>query len=368
MSCPSGARLAAAASGEDRAAADHAATCSSCAAALAREQATRALAAGAPAIRLGSARRAAMRASLLARSDAMFVPGQPRADRRRAVVGLGLVAAAAVIAIALGVAGHARSNAADPVARGSAGPGSPAAPIAPAASGGTPGTSAPEIVREAPRAASADLSGPPQGAALTRGAAPTQGAAIESRGARLQQDGDAVRVTDGAVTIDARGRRTTEVRIGAARVTVADAQVRVVARASQLLQVKVLAGSAEVAVARQVWIVDVGEVWRAPLPAPPPPLPPAPAPRPVEPPARSAAVDAFRIGWEALSAGRHADAIAAFDRATDPRVREDASYWAAVAAARAGDDQDARRRLRAFLAAFPSSPRAAEARAALEAR
>jgi hypothetical protein len=59
---------------------------------------------------------------------------------------------------------------------------------------------------------------------------------------------------DSNVTIDARGRRPAEVRVGAARVTVADAQVRVVARASQLLQVKVLAGSVEVAVARRVWV------------------------------------------------------------------------------------------------------------------
>jgi TolA-binding protein len=274
-------------------------------------------------------------------------------------VAIGLVAAAAAAVIALGVVGgRARSNASDPIARGSASPGSQAAPIAPAApaaSGRARSSSAPEVVPDAPRAASAD----PR---------PAEGAAIESRSARLEQDGDAVRIADGAVTIDARGRRPTEVRVGAARVTVADAQVRVVARASQLLQVKVLAGSVEVAVARRVWVVDVGELWRAPAPAPAPPPAPAPASRPADAPERSAAVDAFRIGWEALHAGRHADAIAAFDRATDPRVREDASYWAAVAAARAGDEQDARRRLRAFLAAFPSSPRAAEARAALESR
>jgi TolA-binding protein len=176
-----------------------------------------------------------------------------------------------------------------------------------------------------------------------------------------------VQVADGAVTIDARGRRTTEVRVGAARLTVADAQVRVVARASQLIQVKVLRARSRSRSPTGGGVVDVGEVWRAPLPAAAPP-PPPPASRPAGAPERSAAVDAFRIGWDALHAGRNADAIAAFDRATDPLVREDASYWAAVAAARAGDEQDARRRLRAFLAAFPSSPRAAEARAALASR
>lgn len=349
MSCPSGARLAAAASGADRAAADHAATCSSCAAALAAEQAARAALAGVPAIRLDGARRAAIRATLLATSDAMFIPG-PRPGRGRYAIAIGLVAAAAAAVIALGaVAGRARWNAPDPVARGSVAPGSNTAPIAPAAS-------APRVVPDPPDPA--------------RAPAPEQApaAAIASRGARLERDGDAVRVTEGAVTIDARGRRATEVRVGAARVTVANAQVRVVVRASQLFQVKVLAGSAEVTVARQVWVVDVGEVWPAAPAAAPPPAPRPLASRPADVPARSAAVDAFRIGWEALHAGRHADAIAAFDRATDPLVREDASYWAAVAAARAGDAQDARRRLRAFLAAFPSSPRAAEARAALESR
>jgi TolA-binding protein len=79
----------------------------------------------------------------------------------------------------------------------------------------------------------------------------------------------------------------------------------------------------------------------------------------------SPALAAFRAGWEALRAGRNADAIAAFDRATDPAVAEDARYWAAIATARAGDQDGAKRRLRAFLVAFPASPHADEARAAL---
>ena len=75
-------------------------------------------------------------------------------------------------------------------------------------------------------------------------------------------------------------------------------------------------------------------------------------------------VAAFRIGWEALRAQRHDDAIAAFDRATDPAVAEDAAFWAAIAAQRAGYIDDARKRLDAFLTRFPDSPRAGDAREA----
>ncbi|MDQ3335302.1 MAG: hypothetical protein M4D80_09070 [Myxococcota bacterium] len=77
-------------------------------------------------------------------------------------------------------------------------------------------------------------------------------------------------------------------------------------------------------------------------------------------------VAAFRAGWEALREARYADAIAAFDRATDPAVAEDAVFWAAIAAQRAGHTDDARKRLDLFLATFPESPRAESARRARE--
>jgi hypothetical protein len=77
-------------------------------------------------------------------------------------------------------------------------------------------------------------------------------------------------------------------------------------------------------------------------------------------------VAAFRRGWEALRAQQYADAIAAFDRATDPAVAEDAAFWSAIAAQRAGDLDDARKRLDSFLSRFPSSPRADDARRARE--
>lgn len=77
-------------------------------------------------------------------------------------------------------------------------------------------------------------------------------------------------------------------------------------------------------------------------------------------------VAAFRTGWEALRGARYGEAVAAFDRATDPAVAEDAAFWAAIAAQRAGDLSDARKRLDGFLARFPDSPRADDARRARE--
>jgi TolA-binding protein len=85
-----------------------------------------------------------------------------------------------------------------------------------------------------------------------------------------------------------------------------------------------------------------------------------------EPIAGSDSMAAFRRGWEALRAHHHAQAIAAFDLATDPVVAEDAAFWAAIATERAGDLDGAATRLRDFLDRFPGSPRAETARAALE--
>lgn len=75
--------------------------------------------------------------------------------------------------------------------------------------------------------------------------------------------------------------------------------------------------------------------------------------------------EVFHTAWRALRDGRNREAIALFDRAEDPAVAEEASYWAAVAARRDGDCDEARRRFAAFLAQFPSSALAERARAAL---
>lgn len=84
----------------------------------------------------------------------------------------------------------------------------------------------------------------------------------------------------------------------------------------------------------------------------PPPRPPVVAPP-------------FERGWTALREAHYADAIAAFDQASEPAVAEDAAYWAAIASARAGDRPGAVRRLTAFVAKFPGSARITDARSLL---
>jgi hypothetical protein len=82
------------------------------------------------------------------------------------------------------------------------------------------------------------------------------------------------------------------------------------------------------------------------------------------------AEQAFALGWSALRGGRAAEAAEAFHRAaglTDSPIAEDANYWEAVSLARAGEASHAEQTLRAFIERYPHSPRAAAARAALEA-
>jgi TolA-binding protein len=115
--------------------------------------------------------------------------------------------------------------------------------------------------------------------------------------------------------------------------------------------VRVFAGSVEVVRAGTRQIVETGEIWVRPD------APPAEA--------EAASLHAFAQGWIALRELRDRDAVAAFDRAVDPVVAEDAAYWAAVASERSGDRNAAARRLHAFLARFPASVRAGDARRAL---
>ena len=104
-------------------------------------------------------------------------------------------------------------------------------------------------------------------------------------------------------------------------------------------------------------MIVAGDVWVRPEPAA--------KPTPTPPPEPATSLALFRTSWEALRAGRDAEALAGFDRVTDPVIREDALYWGAVAADRAGDRAGAARRLRAFLDQFPASPRAEDARGLL---
>jgi len=113
-----------------------------------------------------------------------------------------------------------------------------------------------------------------------------------------------------------------------------------------IISAHAFAGSVERISPESKAVISAGEVWTPPPPA--------------------ASLAAFRAGWSALHEGRNTDALAAFERASDPVIAEEAAFWAAVAAQRANDREGAAQRFRAFLVAYPQSSRADAARAALQ--
>jgi len=111
-------------------------------------------------------------------------------------------------------------------------------------------------------------------------------------------------------------------------------------------------------------------VARSPSPAPDP-APPEPAVSvapPATPPRAPAPGEAdFRAGWTALRAGDPAEAAGRFETScatAGGALSEDACFWSAAAAKRAGRPE-ARARLERFLRAFPRSGRTGEASALL---
>lgn len=324
MSCPNEARLAAAVSGEDAAALEHARACLRCRAALVEQHqvitALRTLARPS----LGTDRRAALKAEVMAAGDAVDMLGPRwRGERVMAYV-MGAFAAAAVVIVVLATR-----------------PRSGQAPAAPAIA-----------TVEEPRVELAETA---QIAAVP--AAVPERAAVIAAGAdfaRAQNgDEDVVVLRDGEVSVDARDREPVTIVVGDTRVVIARSRAKVVARRGVIVTTHVFAGTAQVTANGRSHVVDAGDVWtREPEPA-------------VEAAPGGDALAAFRDGWEHLRARRHAQAIAAFDRAIDPVVAEDAAFWAAIACERAGDNDAAATRLRAFLDSYPSSPRAEAARAAL---
>lgn len=176
---------------------------------------------------------------------------------------------------------------------------------------------------------------------------PLSPARIDEAHARLTRevvaDREVVTLTDGVVTIDSRDARNTDVRVAETIVHVEGANVRVHARRGVITSVQVIAGSVEIVTASQRMQIERGAIWSA------------------EPTLTTRSVRAFRDGWIALRAGRNLEAISFFDAATDPTVAEDATYWAAIAAKRAGSTDDANQRLGDFLRRYPSSPHAQQA-------
>ncbi|HEY6034428.1 MAG TPA: hypothetical protein VIV58_09225, partial [Kofleriaceae bacterium] len=174
-----------------------------------------------------------------------------------------------------------------------------------------------------------------------RGAATITGDADFSRDAH-----DTIQLRDGTISVDARDRAPVAVAIGDTTIHVANAHVEIRAAHGVIVSAHAFAGSVERTSPESKAVISAGEVWT--------PSPPA------------ASLAAFRAGWSALHEGRNADALAAFERASDPVIAEEAAFWAAVAAQRASDREGAAQRFRAFLVAYPQSSRADAARAALQ--
>ncbi len=341
MSCPTTATLAAAASDELPLARRgelelHVVGCARCAARLTEQELMAVALADAdlaePALSTAARRRLGDRVLVAANQDTPTAAPRRRAPAPRAAqVGFGILAAAAVAGwLAVG------SRRSRPLA--------PALAQAPIAAGAA---AVDRIDRPRPEAMA-----PPVVAAVKASSA--------ARYTRRSVGGrDQLTIEDGTVAIDARGGRL-EVVVGGAVTTVADARVEVSARGGRVSRVAVFAGSVELAAPGGPVVIAAGDLWTAP------PAPTAPAVGVARAPAPTAA-EWFRRGWLALRAGRHAEAIAAFDRADAPSVAEDAAYWAAIACQRAGDHAAARARLTRFVTAFPASPRRAEALASLAA-
>lgn len=320
MTCLSREQIALAATVERDLDEPHLADCVACRSAVADQRAIRELVRRAPAPPLPRARREAIAAEVAAMMEMVPRVGEATEDERAAasqrawhrIVGAALAVAAAVVVLA-----HWPTS---------------ARPVVPQLEVTAPG----EPVSTAVRSTPADAERP----AIAR----ADGAAEFTRA--VVADRDVISLRAGAITLDALDAHEVEVTLRGTTVRVDHAKVRVLAQAGAIASVMVFAGSAEVTAGGRRTVIEAGTVW----------VPDAIGP--------AAALGEFRAGWEALREGRARDAIAAFDRATDPVVAEDAAYWAAVAAERAGA-RDAARRFTAFVARFPDSPRVEAARRAI---
>lgn len=352
MSCPSVEALAAAAAGEHARAAAHAEHCAECASLLAQQQELRALARTLepprlsplrraklalahdpadeirvlaqrlPVPELSPERRAQLAAETLAQADAL-----PRYRGRW--IALGAVAMAAAVALVVITSRHDHRIAVRwPV-------------LAHTSANTSPSPTPP------PPPPIASASPPPAIAAAPHRAPATKGAATITGDADFTRDAhDTIQLRDGTISVDARDRAPVAVAIGDTTIHIANAHVEIRAANGVILSAHAFAGSVERISPESKAVISAGEVWT--------PSPPA------------ASLAAFRAGWSALHEGRNTDALAAFERASDPVIAEEAAFWAAVAAQRASDREGAAQRFRAFLVAYPQSSRADAARAALQ--
>lgn len=340
MTCPSAERLAAAATGEDDAILLHVADCAACQLTFDEQREIRSVIARSSPVRLSPTQRESLAAEVMAHADAL-----PAARRSPLPwIGAGLAAAAAaVLVVALGAPGPDRAPA--PVHDGS---GSNPAPVNDRI------TAVPIETEDVPTAEQAGTD-PPRTPTSPR-VAPRARAKLGGDGDYSSDgnDDDVVRLRGGSLTVDALDARPMRVVTGDTAIAVTRGKLRVVATKGVIKQVSVFAGSAEITIDGRRQVIEAGMVWERDQ-----------ATQDAEQ-ARAESLAAFRDGWTALRAGRNADAIVAFDRATDPTIAEDAVYWAAIASERAGDQVDALRRYRDLLARFPQSARATDARTAVD--
>ena len=354
MRCPSPERLAAALDDHDLVVASHVTECVACRCVLADQRAIRELVRRAARPPLSPARRALIASEVMAHADhagpsflrrGLRKPSRPWRWSIAAVV----ASAAAVLVAVIGLRTHvtaespvAPSRARDELALHVTGTSHEIAPDAPVNPAASPPAPKREAVARSPRTTLAELGGTE---ALTR---------------ETTTVADVVALREGALTVDARSSRPITVVTRDTTIEIRGARATVIAHAGAIGSVAVFAGSVEITTGGHRQIVETGGAWT--------PAPTGPAvPTGPTPPTPAAAMVAFRDGWAALRLHRHADAIAAFDRATDPVVVEDATFWGAIAAERghvidANGHRDAVRRFTNFLTQFPSSPRAAAAR------
>jgi len=156
---------------------------------------------------------------------------------------------------------------------------------------------------------------------------------------------DTVQLHDGTISIDARDRAPVAVAIGDTTIQVKNARVEIRAAHGLIVSAHSFAGSVERTSPESTAVISAGEVWT--------------------PPPAEASLAAFRVGWQALHDNHNAEALVAFERASDPVIAEESAFWAAIASQRIGDKDGASQRFEAFLEAYPQSPRADAARAAL---
>lgn len=169
------------------------------------------------------------------------------------------------------------------------------------------------------------------------------GGAVISR--RVGVDRDVVSLVDGVIELDTRTARNVDVRVGDAVIRVDDAAVKITARKRTIISVQVVVGAARITSADQHVTLQRDSLW---IPGPS---------------AMQQSMSTFTAAWIALRAGRNHEAMELFDRVTDAVATEEAMYWAAVAAKRAGDLDDASQRFARFLQKFPGSDYAAQIQA-----